>query len=177
MGRKYVFFNDSLLFRRHYTVIAPKVVRPNSEYHVAVSTTGVSTPSTISVELDGELDNGDAFQVSQENVVEPYVTRIFKLEAISCSDTIHHKFSINLFSKMKFNTSKIKKNHKFQNDDLFLFVKILTFFSKKNRVFIKKKNSKKKNFEFFFEKYRKTWIFFFEKDRKFGNFLMQKMFI
>ncbi|XP_043275099.1 CD109 antigen-like isoform X2 [Venturia canescens] len=64
----------------YYTVIAPKVVRPNSAYLVAVSTTGVSTPSTISVELDGELDNGDAFQVSQENVVEPYVTRLFKLE-------------------------------------------------------------------------------------------------
>lgn len=66
--------------RRFYTVVAPKVVRPNSEYHVAVSTTGISTPSTIVVELDGDLDTGKVFGVSAEGVVEPYSTRIFKLE-------------------------------------------------------------------------------------------------
>ncbi|XP_034936868.1 CD109 antigen-like isoform X2 [Chelonus insularis] len=64
----------------YYTVVAPKVVRPNSEYHVAVSTTGISTPTRIIVELDGELDNGETFQVSHEDDVEPYATRIFKLE-------------------------------------------------------------------------------------------------
>ncbi|XP_063973145.1 CD109 antigen-like isoform X2 [Diachasmimorpha longicaudata] len=64
----------------YYTVVAPKVVRPNSEYHVAVATTGVSTPSTIIIELDGELDNGEVFRVFHQDVVEPYQTRIFKLD-------------------------------------------------------------------------------------------------
>ncbi|XP_044019727.1 CD109 antigen-like isoform X2 [Aphidius gifuensis] len=64
----------------YYTVIAPKVVRPNSEYHVAVSTSGVSTPMTIAVELNGDLDNGDTFGVAHQDPVEPYTTRIFKLD-------------------------------------------------------------------------------------------------
>ncbi|XP_057327735.1 CD109 antigen-like isoform X1 [Microplitis mediator] len=64
----------------YYTVVAPKVVRPNSEYHVAVCTTGISTPVTIAVELDGELDNNEKFRVFHEDVVEPYTTRVFKLE-------------------------------------------------------------------------------------------------
>lgn len=65
---------------RYYTVVAPKVVRPNSDYHVAVSTSGISTPVTISVELDGDLDNNEKFKVFHENVVEPYTTQVFKLE-------------------------------------------------------------------------------------------------
>ncbi|XP_074100031.1 CD109 antigen isoform X1 [Cotesia typhae] len=64
----------------YYTVVAPKVVRPNSDYHVAVSTSGISTPVTISIELDGDLDNNEKFKVFHENVVEPYTTQVFKLE-------------------------------------------------------------------------------------------------
>ncbi|XP_011302420.1 CD109 antigen isoform X2 [Fopius arisanus] len=64
----------------YYTVVAPKVVRPNSEYHVAVSITGVSTPSEIIVELDGILDNGEIFRVYHEDIVEPYITRLYKLD-------------------------------------------------------------------------------------------------
>lgn len=55
-------------------------MRPNSEYHVAISTTAISQPSTIYVELNGELDSGDIFNVSQITTVEPYTTRIIKLE-------------------------------------------------------------------------------------------------
>ncbi|XP_043259825.1 CD109 antigen-like isoform X1 [Colletes gigas] len=64
----------------YYSIIAPKVVRPNSEYHVAVSTTGISTTSTIYIELNGFLDNGDTFNVSQITRVQPYFTRTIQLE-------------------------------------------------------------------------------------------------
>ncbi|KMQ97464.1 cd109 antigen [Lasius niger] len=63
-----------------YTIIAPKVVRPDSEYHVAASVTGVSTPSTIYVELTGELDAGRVFNISRTVVVEPYSTKILRLD-------------------------------------------------------------------------------------------------
>ncbi|GAB1860997.1 CD109 antigen [Camponotus japonicus] len=63
----------------YYTIIAPKVVRPDSEYHVAASVTGISTPSTIYVELTGELDAGRIFNISRKVVVEPYSTKILLL--------------------------------------------------------------------------------------------------
>lgn len=56
------------------------MVRPDSEYHVAVSTTGISTTSTIHIELNGLLDNGDIFNVSQIIRVQPYSTGILRLE-------------------------------------------------------------------------------------------------
>lgn len=65
---------------RYYTIIAPKVVRPDSEYHVAASVTGVSTPSAIYVELTGELDSGRTFNISRTAVVEPYSTQILRLD-------------------------------------------------------------------------------------------------
>ncbi|XP_076245134.1 thioester-containing protein 1 allele R1 isoform X2 [Calliopsis andreniformis] len=64
----------------YYSIIAPKVVRPDSEYHVAVSVTGVSTTSSVYIELRGLLDNGDLFNVSQIARVQPYSTRIIRLE-------------------------------------------------------------------------------------------------
>ncbi|XP_011686942.1 PREDICTED: CD109 antigen-like isoform X7 [Wasmannia auropunctata] len=64
----------------YYTIIAPKVVRPDSEYHVAASITGVSTPSMIYVELTGELDTGKIFNISRTASVEPYSTQILRLD-------------------------------------------------------------------------------------------------
>ncbi|KAK0179673.1 hypothetical protein PV327_005405 [Microctonus hyperodae] len=96
----------------YYTVVAPKVVRPNSEYHVAVSTAGVSVPSTIAVILDGELDNGDSFRVSHEDVVEPYATRIFKLE-IGDTSPGRYKLTARGTSGILFsNTTEVRYIHK-----------------------------------------------------------------
>lgn len=65
---------------RYYAIVAPRVVRPNSEYHVAVSIVGVSEPTTTFVELSGQLDSGESFAVSENIVVEPYATRLLNLE-------------------------------------------------------------------------------------------------
>ncbi|XP_011502894.1 PREDICTED: CD109 antigen-like [Ceratosolen solmsi marchali] len=64
----------------YYTIVAPKIIRPNSEYHVAVSIIGYSEPTTTFVELSGQLDNGESFAVSESVVVEPFATRILSLE-------------------------------------------------------------------------------------------------
>ncbi|XP_031828991.1 thioester-containing protein 1 allele R1 isoform X2 [Nomia melanderi] len=75
----------------YYSIIAPKVVRPDSEYHVAVSTTGISTTSVIYIELNGQLDNGHTYNVSQIIEVQPYSTRILKLEI---GDIVPGKYKI-----------------------------------------------------------------------------------
>ncbi|XP_076646328.1 thioester-containing protein 1 allele R1 isoform X2 [Halictus rubicundus] len=91
----YIFFlsciTANIQAESYYSIISPKVVRPDSEYHVAVSTVGISTTSTIYVELNGQLDNGDIYNVSQVVQVQPYSTRILKLEI---GDVIPGKYQL-----------------------------------------------------------------------------------
>ncbi|XP_015122489.1 CD109 antigen isoform X1 [Diachasma alloeum] len=96
----------------YYTVVAPKVVRPNSEYHVVVSTTGVSAPSTIVVELDGELDNGEVFRVFHEDVVEPYQTRVFKLDIGDTTPGRYHLTAKGVNGLLFSNTTDVQYMHK-----------------------------------------------------------------
>ncbi|KAJ9578051.1 hypothetical protein L9F63_025087, partial [Diploptera punctata] len=69
-----------LLVYKYYTVLAPRVLRPNSEYHVAVSTQMVSQPTTVIIEVGGKQYGGGVFQTTQSVTVEPYTTHIVKLE-------------------------------------------------------------------------------------------------
>ncbi|KAJ8680026.1 hypothetical protein QAD02_015813 [Eretmocerus hayati] len=64
----------------YYSIVAPRWVRPNSEYHVAVSVIGVSEPTSTFIELSAQLDSGESFAVSDTIVVEPYATRVLSLE-------------------------------------------------------------------------------------------------
>ncbi|XP_012262615.2 CD109 antigen-like isoform X2 [Athalia rosae] len=96
----------------YYTVVGPKIVRPNSEYHVAISTTAISAPSIIYVELNGELESGDLFNVSQTVTVEPYQNRIIKLEI---GDTIPGIYTLVAqgISGIKFyNSTELRYIHK-----------------------------------------------------------------
>ncbi|XP_035739692.1 CD109 antigen-like isoform X1 [Vespa mandarinia] len=96
----------------YYAVIAPRIVRPDSEYHVTVSTIGVSTPSSVYIELFGNLDNGDRFNISQTVTVEPYSTRIVKLEVGDTSPGRYTLFARGL-SGIKFaNSTDIQYVHK-----------------------------------------------------------------
>lgn len=67
-------------FSRFYTVVAPKVLRPNSEYHVSVSTHGVERATQVWVEVGGRQDSGGRFSAGQGTTVEPRTTRIIKIE-------------------------------------------------------------------------------------------------
>ncbi|XP_023288117.1 CD109 antigen isoform X2 [Orussus abietinus] len=95
-----------------YTVIAPKVVRPNSEYHVAVSIIGTPVSTTVSVILQGSQDGEVFFNASQIVVVDPYSTRIIKLEV---GDTSPGEYLLTTkgLSGFKFgNTSDVQFVHK-----------------------------------------------------------------
>nr|XP_034179672.1 CD109 antigen-like isoform X1 [Osmia lignaria]XP_034179683.1 CD109 antigen-like isoform X1 [Osmia lignaria]XP_034179692.1 CD109 antigen-like isoform X1 [Osmia lignaria]XP_034179702.1 CD109 antigen-like isoform X1 [Osmia lignaria]XP_034179708.1 CD109 antigen-like isoform X1 [Osmia lignaria] len=98
----------------YYSIIAPKVIRPDSEYHVAVSTTGVSTTSQIYIEINGVLDNGEVFNVSQVTNIQPYSTRILQFEI---GDIIPGKYLLSArgLSGIEFSNSKpieyIHKSH------------------------------------------------------------------
>lgn len=63
-----------------YTVVAPRVLRPNSEYHVAITTQDTSQPTTVTVAVSGKQHAGGMFEASQTVSVEPYITHIVKLE-------------------------------------------------------------------------------------------------
>jgi CD109 antigen len=67
-------------FSRFYTVVAPRVLRPNSEYHVAITTQETSQPTTVTVAVSGKQHGGGMFEASQTVSVEPYTTHIVKLE-------------------------------------------------------------------------------------------------
>lgn len=56
------------------------MLRPNSEYHVAVTTQETSQPTTVTVEVSGKQHGGGMFEASQTVSVEPYTTHIVKLE-------------------------------------------------------------------------------------------------
>jgi CD109 antigen len=73
----------SCLICRFYTVIAPKVLRPNSEYHVSVSTHGVDRQTQIWVQVGGKQDSGGQFSASQSISVEPRTTRILRIDVIT----------------------------------------------------------------------------------------------
>lgn len=65
---------------RFYIITGPKTLRPNSEYHAAVSVQGTSQPTRVLVEVGGRQESGGTFQINQLTVVPPYSTQIVKLE-------------------------------------------------------------------------------------------------
>lgn len=72
--------NKCELLSRYYTIVAPRVIRPNTEFHVAVSTVNVGQPTTVKVDVGGKQDSGGSFRISQFVTVSPYENRILKLE-------------------------------------------------------------------------------------------------
>lgn len=68
---------------RFYTIVSPKILRPNSEYHVAVSTQGTTSPTTVVVDVGGKQDSGGVLKVTQFVKVDPFSTRIVRLEVSS----------------------------------------------------------------------------------------------
>ena len=61
-------------------MLAPRILRPNSEYHVAVSTQMVSEPTTVIFGVVGTDTDGEEVDISQSVTVEPYSTQTAKLK-------------------------------------------------------------------------------------------------
>lgn len=60
---------------RHYSIVAPEVVRPNSEYHVAVSLHESSTPCEIRVGIEGTANRYANFR---EVNLQPYTSQLLR---------------------------------------------------------------------------------------------------
>ena len=69
-----------------YTVIAPKVLRPNSDYHVAVSIHDAPDPVFVTVEIEGIQDAGGRIHSRKQQQIDSGETRILQFP-VSCSHT------------------------------------------------------------------------------------------
>jgi len=76
--------------------VGPKILRPNSEYHVAVSTQGTTSPTTVVVDVGGKQDSGGVLKVTQFVKVDPFLTRIVRLEVSLMCIICRPIFIINL---------------------------------------------------------------------------------
>ncbi|KAK4880764.1 hypothetical protein RN001_008910 [Aquatica leii] len=65
--------------QEYYKVIAPRVIRPNSEYHAAITIQETSTPTTVNVSLLGLANTGKSFEAHDSITVLPYNTKIANL--------------------------------------------------------------------------------------------------
>lgn len=65
---------------RYYTLVASKTLRPNSDFLVSVSMQNTSDPTFVVVEISGNQDSGGIFKATDSVSVEPFSTRIVRLE-------------------------------------------------------------------------------------------------
>ncbi|KAF5295443.1 hypothetical protein FQA39_LY13104 [Lamprigera yunnana] len=71
---------SGVLGQGFYKVIAPRVVRPNSEYHAAVTIQETSAPTIVNITISGISTDGKPFNAYDSFTVLPYITKIARLE-------------------------------------------------------------------------------------------------
>lgn len=64
----------------YYKVIGSRLVRPNSEYNVAVTIQATSAPTAVNVTLLGLSDSGRPFSASESLTVLPYTSKIARIQ-------------------------------------------------------------------------------------------------
>lgn len=64
----------------YYTIVSPKVIRPNSDYLISVSVQYADAPTLVNLEIVGQQNSGGVFKASQSVSVDPFSTRIVRLE-------------------------------------------------------------------------------------------------
>lgn len=102
-----VFFSgilSSALGQGFYKVIAPRVVRPNSEYHASISIQETSVPTTVNVTLLGVSSSGKPYSTQDTITVQPYTTRIARLE-IGDIDPGDYRLSVRGYGGVQFQKS------------------------------------------------------------------------
>ncbi|CAG9853917.1 unnamed protein product [Phyllotreta striolata] len=70
----------------YYNVVGPRVIRPKSEYHCAVSVQAASEPTTVTALLQGISFNGTPFFSQDQVVVLPYSSKICSLQVGELED-------------------------------------------------------------------------------------------
>lgn len=61
-------------------MISPRVLRPNSDYHLAVTLLEVSQTTYVTVEIGGKQDSGGFFKTTEAITVEPFASKILQLK-------------------------------------------------------------------------------------------------
>ncbi|XP_076256034.1 thioester-containing protein 3 isoform X1 [Rhynchophorus ferrugineus] len=64
----------------YYNVIGPRIIRPNSEYHAAISVHATSGPTSITATLQGQSSAGSPLLMQYKEVVPPYSSVICRFE-------------------------------------------------------------------------------------------------
>ncbi|XP_065223295.1 CD109 antigen-like isoform X2 [Planococcus citri] len=75
----------------YYTIVSPKVLRPNSDYLISVSIQYADSPTLVNLEINGQQNSGGVFKATQSVTVDPFSTRIVRLEI---SDTGPGSYSL-----------------------------------------------------------------------------------
>ncbi|KAJ8921010.1 hypothetical protein NQ315_015806 [Exocentrus adspersus] len=71
---------------RYYNVIGPRVIRPNSEYHCAISLESISEPTSVTATIQGNSYNGSSFFTRDLVIIQPYTSKICALEVTDLTD-------------------------------------------------------------------------------------------
>ncbi|KAJ8960843.1 hypothetical protein NQ318_020139 [Aromia moschata] len=69
-----------VFLRRYYSAVGPRTIRPNSEYHCAISLHGTSEPTGVTATLQGTSNNGTPFMSQDFVIVQPYSSQICRME-------------------------------------------------------------------------------------------------
>ncbi|CAH1108875.1 unnamed protein product [Psylliodes chrysocephalus] len=77
---------SSISSQGYYNVVGPRVIRPNSEYHCAVSVQATSEPTTVTALLQGISFNGTPFFTQDQVVIQPYGSRLCSLQVGDLED-------------------------------------------------------------------------------------------
>ncbi|KAG5896879.1 hypothetical protein JTB14_033520 [Gonioctena quinquepunctata] len=86
-----------------YNVVGPRVIRPNSEYHCAVSVQETSEPTSVTAVLQGVSFNGTPFLAQDQIVVQPYSSGICRLQIGDLEDG-EYSFEVRGSGGMDFST-------------------------------------------------------------------------
>lgn len=84
MNNKLVSKSTAILMKffgcRFYKITGPKVIRPNSEYNVAISVQATSVPTVVRAAIEGVAHDGKPYSVEDAVTALPYSTKTARLE-------------------------------------------------------------------------------------------------
>ncbi|CAG9825408.1 unnamed protein product [Phaedon cochleariae] len=82
----FIFLIGDVLCDGYYQVVGPRAIRPNSEYHCAVSVQATSEPTSVTAVLKGISHGGAPFLVQDRLVVQPYGSAVCRLQVGNLED-------------------------------------------------------------------------------------------
>lgn len=70
----------TLYIYRFYNVVGPRTIRPNSEYHCAISVQATSEPTSVTAVLQGISYNGTRLFTQEKISILPYSSKLCTLK-------------------------------------------------------------------------------------------------